>query len=376
MRVTLTQTHDQSILNRWILLRIETNHVCTQVWTSAILDPYRELYIWLGKIRDAQLPARVIINEEGGGVELVAGRVDDEFLCFHIEPWLRGNDNLTRLSVTLKSDELVGAFCEGIFAFIRDDYVPKAWAYTDHLSNLNWSLLLQSASLPAKKWNSRLAIYGSHHKKESNADREGLIQTLTPEQQWLVILYDVLDKIVQTAVSGHIYTSYSFAHLYQNLLADLVLDEIDAEWYEKRRSEIDKEFENSQRSRCPPTSKGVRIETRTRLLTLKLGQLVDGRVSKIKPYGVFVDIAGCYALLSIFKISQTPITHPKQVFQVDDWVRAIIVSLDIEKGTVLLATSDLEAEPGDMLRDPLHVYEHAEKMAESYQTYLLSRQME
>ncbi|MEH1800116.1 MAG: S1 RNA-binding domain-containing protein [Nostoc sp.] len=108
--------------------------------------------------------------------------------------------------------------------------------------------------------------------------------------------------------------------------------------------------------------------------TLKLGQLVDGTIRGIKPYGVLVDIGGYYALFHINPISQLAINHREEVFQVDDWIRAMIVWIDVEKGRVSLSTSDLETEPGDMLRDPLGVYEKAEEMADEYYQKVLSKQ--
>lgn len=71
-------------------------------------------------------------------------------------------------------------------------------------------------------------------------------------------------------------------------------------------------------------------------------------------------------MLSTSTISQLPIESPDLVFQNGDWVRAIIVWMDIEKRRVLLSTSDLEPEQGDMLCNPLHVYQRAEEMANRY----------
>ncbi|WP_200819178.1 hypothetical protein [Tolypothrix sp. NIES-4075] len=51
----------------------------------------------------------------------------------------------------------------------------------------------------------------------------------------------------------------------------------------------------------------------------------------------------------------------------------IIVWIDVEKGQVSLSTSDLETESGDMLTDPLLVYEKAEEMAARYYQNVLSR---
>lgn len=231
----------------------------------------------------------------------------------------------------------------------------------------------QSESHPSQKWQTRLAIYGGGHGRVPHTGRKCLEKSLTVEQQWLIVLYDVLYKIVLSTSSGQIYESYTLASLYQNLLADLILNELDSDWYEKRRSEIDREFEDLRKFSRKRDPERVRCEAQVRLATLKPGQLVDGRVRQIKSYGVFVDIGGFHTLLSISTISQLPIESPEQVFQIGDWVRAIIVWMDIAKGRVLLSTSELETQPGDMLCNPLHVYERAEEMANRYRQTILSK---
>lgn len=309
MRVTLTQSRGQKILRGWILIRIESNDVCTQISTSATFDPYKEIYIWLGQIQDSQLPARMIIDEEGRGVELLAERINNEVLYFHIEPWFCGEDNLTRLGVSIKSNELIKAFCEGILEFIKNRYYPTEWSYINSLSNLNWNSLLQPVNLPDRKWKTRLAIYGGGHGRVPETGRKCLEQSLTTEQQWLVVLYDALSKIALFAHRGQIYESCAFVSLYQNLLADLILNELDSDWYKKRISEIEPGFENIRISSRERDPKRVRLETQARFSTLKLGQLVDGKAHRVKSYGVFVDIVGCCALLSISTISQASLTH-------------------------------------------------------------------
>lgn len=373
MRVILTQSRGQEVLRGWILILIETSDICTQIRTSSVFDPYKEIYIWLGQIRDSQLPARMIIDEEGRGVEFFAERVNTELINFHIEPWLCGSNDLTRLDITIKKDELISAFCNGILEFVKNDYCVVKWSYVDNLSNLNWNTLLQPESHPGQKWQTRLAIYGGGHGRATHTGRKCLEKSLTTKQQWLIVLYDALYKIVLFTRSGQIHESYALVSLYQNLLADLILNELDSDWYEKRRSEIDQGFDNLRTFSRKRDPKRVRRETKVRLATLKLGQLVDGRVSQIKPYGVFVDIGGFHTLLSVSAISQLPIKSPEQVFQIDDWVRAIIIWMDIEKGRVLLSTSDLEPKPGDMLCNPLHVYERAEEMANRDRQNVLSK---
>jgi predicted RNA-binding protein with RPS1 domain len=283
------------------------------------------------------------------------------------------SDDLTCLDITIKKDELISAFCNGILEFLENNYYAPEWSYVDDLSNLNWNTLLQPESHPGQKWQTRLAIYGGGHGRVPHTGRKCLEKSLTTEQQWLIVLYDALYKITLSTSSGQIYESYALVSLYQNLLADLILNELDSDWYEKRRSEIDQGFEGLRTFSSTRDPQRVRRETQVRLATLKLGQLVDGRVRQIKTYGVFVDIGGFHTLLSISTISQLPIESPKQVFQIGDWVRAIIVWMDIEKARVLLSTSDLEPEPGDMLCNPLHVYERAEEMANRYRQNVLSK---
>lgn len=77
-------------------------------------------------------------------------------------------------------------------------------------------------------------------------------------------------------------------------------------------------------------------------------------------------IGGLTALLDAKQISQRPILDVYDVFHCGDWLRAVIIGLDAKGFRVLLSTSYLEVEPGDMLLHPLKVYETAEIMVEKY----------
>jgi hypothetical protein len=89
----------------WIQLCIETSNVCTIIDTSVVFDPYERLYIWLGQIRDAQLPVSMIIDEEGYGVELIVEPDENDTVFFHIEPWLSRVDRITCGKETLDRRE-------------------------------------------------------------------------------------------------------------------------------------------------------------------------------------------------------------------------------------------------------------------------------
>lgn len=71
MRVILTQ----SPYGRLILIQIESSNACNKIQTSPTFDPYEQLYIWLDQNRDLQLPATIVIDEEGRGVELIADQL-------------------------------------------------------------------------------------------------------------------------------------------------------------------------------------------------------------------------------------------------------------------------------------------------------------
>jgi len=103
---------------------------------------------------------------------------------------------------------------------------------------------------------------------------------------------------------------------------------------------------------------------------LEVGEVVIGVVRGIKPYGAFIDIGGVSGLLHISEISHEHIETPHNVFNVNDEVKVMIIDLDAERGRISLSTKQLEAEPGDMVRDPQLVYDKAEEMAAKYREQL------
>lgn len=373
MKVTLKQSP-----YGWISISIECSHVCTQIHTSNVFDPYKELYIWLGQIRDSQLPTTMIIDEEGRGVELVAEQLSDELIQFRIEPWICSNDTTTRLNIQLKRHELLKAFHDGIVEFIKHEYRPSDWSCIDDLSNTDWGALLKLPHIPSHNWQKRLAMYRGGRGRVLETGLETIWKQLTQEQQMLVILQDTLIEIATLSAKGQTTQAQVLANLYKTLPIDIALGEVNPSWYQERRAALETEYGLgygwSKQSRDDRNRR--RTQAKARLETLKLGQIVDGTVRRVKPYGVFVDIGGDHALLHISTISQLPVEHPERVFKCNDWVRAMIVWMDVEKGRVLLSTSDLEPEPGDILKQPLTVYKKAEEMAARYRQHVLSQQVE
>ncbi|WP_414623367.1 S1 RNA-binding domain-containing protein [Calothrix sp. CCY 0018] len=104
---------------------------------------------------------------------------------------------------------------------------------------------------------------------------------------------------------------------------------------------------------------------------LEIGQLIEGKITGIKPFGVFVDINGVSALLHIKQISQKFIENVEKVFQPNQEIKALIIDIDEGKGRVALSTRVLENFPGEMLENMEEVMTSAEARAERARKQLL-----
>ena len=96
---------------------------------------------------------------------------------------------------------------------------------------------------------------------------------------------------------------------------------------------------------------------------LEIGQLVEGKVTGIKPFGVFVDLDGLSALLHIKQVSQKFIESLEKVFQIGQTIKAVIIDLDEGKNRVAISTRALENFPGEVLENFEEVMASAEARA-------------
>lgn len=106
---------------------------------------------------------------------------------------------------------------------------------------------------------------------------------------------------------------------------------------------------------------------------LQLGQLIEGKIVSIKPFGVFVDFEGSTGLLHIKQVSQTFIESLPAVFQISQSLKAMIIDLDEGKGRISLSTRVLENYPGEMLEKMADVMDSAEDRAERARQKLLQQ---
>ena len=88
---------------------------------------------------------------------------------------------------------------------------------------------------------------------------------------------------------------------------------------------------------------------------LEKGQVLEGTVKNITPYGVFVDLGGVDGLIHITDLSWGRINHPEEVVQLDQKIRVVILDFDEAKKRIALGLKQLTVHPWDALDPNLKV---------------------
>ncbi len=94
-----------------------------------------------------------------------------------------------------------------------------------------------------------------------------------------------------------------------------------------------------------------RAATAARFSELEVGQLVEGQVVSVKPYGFFVDLGGVSGLLHHSCVTGGSLRDLREVFDQGDRVKALITQIDPARGRIGLNTALLEYQPGELLID-------------------------
>lgn len=346
----------------WMLMRIEVDTVCTEIILSGALPPFQEMYTWLGRIRDRQLPAKMMIDEEGTGAYLIAEELASTKISFSIEAWKHNSPYDTYLKAIVEPNILIQSFHNEIVSCTEKQTDESEPCFIIRDRDLNWNGLLKQPNKP-QDWAKRLAIYGGGRRRYQETNLDNF--SLTEREKYLIELEKGIRKISGLAFRRRTKELGELVSLYQELAIDIALDAIDSDWYEAQKEKINAEYQidkflqgKTYKERVKEHKQKVKLRG-ARLENLKIGQVVDGTVIGIRDYGLFVDIGGINALLHISYISELTVKDPEQVFNLGDWIRAKIVNLDREKGRVSLSTKDLEQKPGQMLTEPWVVYQNA-----------------
>jgi small subunit ribosomal protein S1 len=87
-------------------------------------------------------------------------------------------------------------------------------------------------------------------------------------------------------------------------------------------------------------------EARARVFSsVKIGDVVEGTVTSIADFGVFVDIDGVDALLHISDLSWDKVVHPKEVVNISDKIQVKVLNLDPQSFRITVGRKQLEKHP-------------------------------
>jgi len=98
----------------------------------------------------------------------------------------------------------------------------------------------------------------------------------------------------------------------------------------------------SRRAALEEEQKALREKT---LQVLEKDAILDGIVTNIKDYGVFVDLGGIVGLLHISDMSWGRISHPSALYKIGDEIRVKVLKFDKQKDRVSLGLKQLTPDP-------------------------------
>ena len=117
----------------------------------------------------------------------------------------------------------------------------------------------------------------------------------------------------------------------------------------------------------PETRKLVLSEKKaslvSKLQSLELGQLIEGEVLAVKPYGFFIDLGGASGLLHQSSLTNGSIRSLREIFREGEIIKALISEIDLEKGRIGLNTALLENSTGELIIDKKKVMQEASERA-------------
>jgi len=84
---------------------------------------------------------------------------------------------------------------------------------------------------------------------------------------------------------------------------------------------------------------------------LTVGDVMEGEVRSLRPFGAFVDIGGADGLLHVSEIGWTPVSHPRDVLRVGERIQVEVLRLDPERNRIALSRKRLLANPWESIEE-------------------------
>jgi small subunit ribosomal protein S1 len=115
---------------------------------------------------------------------------------------------------------------------------------------------------------------------------------------------------------------------------------------------------NRRRNRAIFSEKAVLQQERAAkkkelLETLKVGDILNGRIVGVSTFGAFVDIGGADGLIHISELSWDPVSSPADIVTVGTEMKVYVVKVDKENLKIALSLKRLTPEPWEIIKDEL-----------------------
>ncbi|MGA8740699.1 MAG: 30S ribosomal protein S1 [Terracidiphilus sp.] len=91
----------------------------------------------------------------------------------------------------------------------------------------------------------------------------------------------------------------------------------------------------------------ARVQQEGRFAVMQPGEVLDGTVRSLTPYGAFVDLGGLDGLLHISDISWSRVNKPEDVLSVGQQIQVRILKIDPDTKKISLGLKQLQPEPWD-----------------------------
>jgi small subunit ribosomal protein S1 len=89
-----------------------------------------------------------------------------------------------------------------------------------------------------------------------------------------------------------------------------------------------------------------RQDSRNEMLSqITEGQIIEGMVKNLTPYGAFIDLGCVDGLLHVTDIAWTRVNHPSEVLKIGDMVRVVVIKFSPENRRVSLGMKQLQENP-------------------------------
>jgi 4-hydroxy-3-methylbut-2-enyl diphosphate reductase len=98
-------------------------------------------------------------------------------------------------------------------------------------------------------------------------------------------------------------------------------------------------------------------EIKRRLLweSIEKGKIIEGEVKRLADFGAFVDIGGMDGLVHISDLSWGRVNHPKEVVNIGDKLKVVVLDFDKEKNRISLGLKQMQPEPWQNIEEKYNV---------------------